>query len=155
MFEQSRDGRRPGDLGELRQRQRPLSRRSRGEAVVQTAALRLRLPVGVFLTDCFSQSGARRRSQHLQDVRRFVAQVLPGPLPGRVSDPHISVELAHEQLDHLFVAVDGSDMERRLAAGGLRVDVEGQTELFNPVPETRKSNNSSLLINKCEVFCKT
>lgn len=96
MFEQSRDGRRPFDFGELRERQRPLSRRSRGEAVVQTAALRLRLPVGVFLPDRVGQGGARWRSQHLQDIRRFVAQVLPGPLPGRVPEPHIGVELTHE-----------------------------------------------------------
>lgn len=78
--------------------------------------LLLLLPAVVCPLDS-SHSGPCWCSQELEDVHRRVAgQVLPGPLPRRVPQLHISVELAHQQPYYVLVAVDGSDVERCVPA---------------------------------------
>lgn len=130
VFEEGGDGRRSFHL--CRSLVRPLSG-GRGEVVSATALLLLllsllMLPVGVDLLDSTlsGQGGSGRSSQQLEDVQRGgPAQVLPGLLPRSVPQPDVGVELAHQQPDDVFVAVDGGDVEGSVAAGRPGVDVEG------------------------------
>lgn len=64
-----------------------------------------------------SPSRPRWRPQQLEDLqRRGTAQVLPGLLSRCVPQLDVRVELVNQQPHHVSVAVDGGNMERRVAA---------------------------------------
>lgn len=64
-----------------------------------------------------SPSSLWRSSQQLEDIgRRGAAQVLPRLLSRRVPQSHVGFELANQQPNDVLVAVDGGDVERRVAA---------------------------------------
>ncbi len=109
--------------------------------------LLLLFPAGVYSPDpsLSSPSGPWWCSQQLEDIgRRGAAQVLPGLLSRRVPQPHISVELVNQQVHHVPVAVDGSNVERRVATCWPAICVEGQTSLLNSIPETPARESRSV-----------
>lgn len=88
----------------------------------------------------------RRRSQQLEDIRRRAAtQVLPGLLPRHVPQRDVRVEVVDQQTQDVLAVVDGGDVERRVAARRLGVDVEHQTGLLDSVPETTARGGDLLL----------
>lgn len=115
------------------------------KALLLLLTLLLLLPAELFVPD-FAHSSPRRRSQHLEDVRRHAAaQVLPGPLSCYVPQLHISTEVLNQQAYYILAAVNCGDVEGRVAACRPCVYVEVHTNLLNPVPETvaQESNKSS------------
>lgn len=64
-----------------------------------------------------SPNSSWRSSQQLEDIGRHVAaQVLPCLLSRRVPQSHVGFELANQQPNDVLVAVDGGNVERRVAA---------------------------------------
>lgn len=133
VFEKSSKGRGPLDPGSGTG---PLAWGGWGEVVAAPPALLLLLLLPAGLGPWPPRPGpACHPSQQLEDVcRSAAAQVLPGFLPRRVPQTHVCAELGHQQAQDVLVAVDGCDVERRLAAHGPGVDVKAQTCLLHSIP---------------------
>lgn len=118
VFEERGDRCRPLDPRRARHGRRPLSWGSEGEVMAPPPAGLLPLLEDLFPASPLPPAGRpRRRSQHLEDIRRHgAAQVLPGLLSRRVPQLHVRTEVLHQQPQYVAVAVDGGDMERRVAA---------------------------------------
>lgn len=144
MFEECSDWRWPFDPCRAWYGQRPLSR-SWGEVMPPPPPLMLFWFQAIFYSPhsaFFSPSSPWWSSQQLEDIRWCGAtQVLPGLLSSCVPQLHVGFELTNQQPHYILVPMDSSDVERRVAACWPGIYVEGQTGLFNSIPESPESRS--------------
>lgn len=99
-------------------------------------------------------AGARwRPSQQLPDFLGGAAhvagaQVLPRLLPRVVPLVHVSLELPHQQAQHVLVAVHGSQVQGGVAAGRPDVHVQGHAGFLHAVPEGARTRSRTGLGNQ-------